>query len=276
MSPHQTPNPGREAQGYVRAFSTLGCPGLGLEGVLGLARAHAIPAVEVRVLEGSLDLPAYFAGRGDSPAAISAVVAASGVRVVALCTSLRLMDGSDADVDTFLDFAPWAEALGVPWLRVFDGGRSASGPELDRAAAVLARWRALRAARGWKTDIAVETHDALSGAAAIGRFRAAVPGVGILWDTHHTWANGGESPAVTWPAIRPGVVHMQVKDSRPADGGGRRYVLPGTGDFPMATLRAALGSGYTGAVSLEWERQWHPELPPLEEALLSASSRSWW
>jgi hypothetical protein len=44
----------------------------------------------------------------------------------------------------------------------------------------------------------------------------------------------------------------------------------------MAALREALGSGYAGAVSLEWERQWHPELPPLADALRSAAARSWW
>jgi hypothetical protein len=44
----------------------------------------------------------------------------------------------------------------------------------------------------------------------------------------------------------------------------------------MAALRAALGGSFSGAVSLEWERQWHPELPPLEDALRSAFDRSWW
>ncbi|MGG2474197.1 sugar phosphate isomerase/epimerase family protein, partial [Rhizobium sp. BR5] len=27
-------------------------------------------------------------------------------------------------------------------------------------------------------------------------------------------------------------------------------------------------------LSLEWERHWHPELPPLEDALMAA--RNWW
>jgi sugar phosphate isomerase/epimerase len=278
MPHHQTLNPGLAAAHYVRAFSTLGCPDLDLDGVLGLARAHGVPAVELRVLGGALDLPAYFSGRGDSAAALSSAIAASGVRVVALCTSLSLMDASDGDVEKFLEFAPWADAMGVPWLRVFDGGRDARPVELDRAAAVVARWRVLRAARGWGTDIMVETHDALSTGEAIGRFTAAVPGVRILWDTHHTWVGGGESPAYTWRSIHASVAHIHVKDSRLAGdaGRGRIYTLPGTGDFPMADLRGALGPGYTGAVSLEWERQWHPELPPLGEALLSASSRSWW
>jgi len=264
--------------GYVRSFSTLGCPELDLDGVLGLARAHGIAAVELRVLAGSLDLPAHFSGLGVPRAALASRIRAAGVRVVAFGTSLRLMDGTDADVEKFLEFVPWAEALGVPWLRVFDGGENARGAELDRAAAVIARWKELRASRRWTTDIMVETHDALLTAPAIGRFSRAVPSARILWDTHHTWRAGGENPADTWRDIRASVAHIHVKDSLPGEGPGRpnRYVLPGTGDFPMAALREALGSGYAGAVSLEWERQWHPELPPLADALRSAAARSWW
>jgi sugar phosphate isomerase/epimerase len=69
-----------------------------------------------------------------------------------------------------------------------------------------------------------------------------------------------------------------VKDSAPdlAPGAPTAYVLPGTGVFPMAALRAALAGGYSGPLSLEWERQWHPELPPLDLALRAAAERAWW
>jgi hypothetical protein len=33
---------------------------------------------------------------------------------------------------------------------------------------------------------------------------------------------------------------------------------------------------YANAVSLEWERQWHPDLPLLELALEAAANRGWW
>jgi len=44
----------------------------------------------------------------------------------------------------------------------------------------------------------------------------------------------------------------------------------------MAPLRAALQAGFGGAVSLEWERLWHPQLAPLDEALASATRLGWW
>ncbi len=40
-----------------------------------------------------------------------------------------------------LALAAWAEGLRVRWLRVFDGGRDASDPEIAAAVATLAWWR---------------------------------------------------------------------------------------------------------------------------------------
>ena len=125
----------------------------------------------------------------------------------------------------------------------------------------------------------IETHDSLWTAAAVGRLLTVVPDVAILWDSHHTWKKGGEDPVATWRAIRTRVVHVHVKDSVdvPSARHPFTYVLPGDGGFPIAPLLAALrGEGYAGLVSLEWERMWHPYLPPLDDALGAATVRRWW
>jgi len=264
--------------GYVRAFSTLGCPELTLDAVIALARKFGIAAIELRALGGSLDLPAYFSSLSTTPAALVAGMSGEGVYIAALGTDFRLIDGTEADRAKFLEFVPWAEALGVPRLRVFDGGSIAEGAELERAVATMHWWAALRAAQGWKTDIMIETHDALVTASAIGRFVRAVPDAAILWDTHQTWQKGREDPVATWQAIRTQVVHIHVKDSLPAahPPGSVRYALPGAGRFPMAALRRTLARTYKGPVSLEWEKRWHPELPTLEAALCAASEAAWW
>jgi sugar phosphate isomerase/epimerase len=41
----------------------------------------------------------------------------------------------------------------------------------------------------------------------------------------------------------------------------------------MSVLRR---DGYNGAISLEWEKMWHPYLPDLSEALGAASEQGWW
>ena len=126
----------------------------------------------------------------------------------------------------------------------------------------------------------IETHDVLLDAEKINRFVAAMPdrSVRLLWDAHHTWRKGVEHPSVTWPAVKPHVVHVHVKDSVGGPGGPLRfqYVLPGAGEFPMKLLRTTLAAEFTGTVSLEWEKLWHPELAPLDDALRSAAERHWW
>lgn len=259
-------------------LSSLGCPDFSLEHVLELAARHGIGAVELRTVGGTVDLQALFAQQYGTPEKLAAVVRASGVRVAALDASLHLACATAAEREQVVAFAPWAEALGVRWIRVFDGGKAATDAELAEAAETLRWWRALRGERGWKVDVMVETHDSLFTAAAIERFAGLVPDVAILWDSHHTWRKGGEDPLDTWPRIRARVVHIHVKDSIPVPSARHpfTYVLPGDGGFPLHPLLAALrADGYAGLVSLEWEKQWHPYLPPLEDALRVARERHW-
>ncbi|HEY1793971.1 MAG TPA: TIM barrel protein [Opitutaceae bacterium] len=261
-----------------RALSTLGCPQLSLDGVLALAGAHGVGAVELRTLEGTTDLPALFARHG-AEAVLRAQRAHPGVRVLVLSTSSKLARPGPDDRAALMAFAPWAEAMGVPWLRVFDGIGAADAGGVSGAAETVRWWQGLRREHGWKVDLLVETHDGLVTDEAINRFCSEAPGVRMLWDAHRTWRATGAEPQDLWPAIAGHVEHIHVKDSvaRPSGAFPYTYVLPGDGEFPMARLRDRLGrDGYAHAVSLEWERQWHPELPPLEEALRAAGDRAWW
>jgi sugar phosphate isomerase/epimerase len=263
---------------YRRAISTLGCPEFSLEQTLALAKLHRLDAVELRALAGTIDLPSLFTTAYGSPANLAEQMKDSRIPIVSLDTSLKLAANTAADREDFLRFLPWAEALGVRWLRVFDGGH-ASDPDIYQAmAASVQWWRALKKEHDWKANIMVETHDALFTTPAISHFLALVPGTAILWDAQHTWKKGGEDPLATWRAIRPHVVHVHVKDSvnRPQGKYSYTYVLPGEGEFPMAPLRQALQDEFTGTVSLEWEKLWHPYLAPLDDALTTAAKNNWW
>ena len=263
----------------LRCFSSLGCPEYSLDETLALAGKHGLPAVELRTLGGTTELPDYFRAQFGTPAELAQRLSRSTTRIVALDASLRLIGATGADREQLVALAAWAEPLGVRWLRVFDGGKQLDPAELANAAETLRWWQALRRERGWQTDLMVETHDSLLTSAAIGRFLAALPGTAILWDAHHTWRKGGEDPVATWRAIRSSVVHVHVKDSIPMPSARHpfTYVLPGDGGFPIAPLLAALkAEAFAGPVSLEWEKVWHPYLPSLDEALATATKRGWW
>lgn len=259
-------------------FSTLGCPDLTLEQAQALAAQHRFNVIEVRALAGTVDLPDYLARTYGAPEQLARRISGASVGIVAFDTSFKLIGGTAADREALRRFVPWAEAAGAKWLRVFDGGQSADATELAEAAATMKWWRELRAQHGWRTDLMVETHDSFFTATAVRRFLVVAPGTGILWDTHHTWKRGGEDPVVTWHGIKAHVVHVHVKDSvsRPSAKHLHTYVLPGTGEFPMKPLITVLRAEYAGAVSLEWEKAWHPYLPPLEEALAAAEKNHWW
>lgn len=262
---------------YLRAISTQGCPDFSLEAVFALAARHRVDALELRVLAGSLDLPAYFAQQFGTPERFGAAVRAQAARVLVLDTSWKLMGAAADERQKFLAFVPWAEAAGVPWLRVFDGG-DATAPALAEAAASVEWWRAERARHGWRCDLAIETHDSLLRAETLRAFDAVAPGTAIIWDSHHTWKKGGEDPLVTWAEVKTRAPLVHVKDSiaQPSARHPYTYVLPGDGEFPMAPLRAVLEREFSGHVCLEWEKIWHPYLPPLDDALRVAAERCWW
>jgi len=263
---------------YQRAFSTLGCAELSLAEAINLGARHDVDGVEVRALAGSLDVPAALTAEFGTPPEFARRVRDGRQRVVSLDTSLRLIGGTDGERAAFLKFVPWAEAAEVRWLRVFDGGHAADDMEIAAAVETLEWWGRLRAQHGWQVDVMVETHDSLFTAAKIRRLTDALPHVAVLWDAHHTWKRGGEDPVITWSAIAPRVVHVHVKDSvsRPSGQHPYTYVLPGTGEFPAAPLLARLRHEFSGPVSLEWERLWHPDLPTLDAALTAAAQCRWW
>jgi sugar phosphate isomerase/epimerase len=262
-----------------RAFSSLGCPELNLDETLALVLKHGLDGTELRSLGGTIELTDYLKAQFGTPAALAAHLGDKAKLILAFDTSLKLIGNTPADREKFLEFLPWAETLGVPRLRVFDGGTGLTDDALAQAAETVRWWQALRRERGWRADLMVETHDSLANAAAIRKFANAAPGCAVLWDSQHTWLKGGEDPLVTWPAIRDLAVHVHVKDSIdvPSAKHSWTYVLPGEGRFPIASLLAALRTDkFSGPVSLEWERMWHPYLQPLDVALATATKNRWW
>ena len=147
---------------------------------------------------------------------------------------------------------------GAPYVRVFGGGTWGQGladADFAQAAETVRWWRKERAARGWRTDMLLETHDAFSAAAPCAELmrRLDVP-VGVIWDSHHTWRLGGESPSESWSCLSAWVRHVHLKDSvdKPSARHPFTYVLPGrrpgaAGRDRQRVARTALhGLGFAG------------------------------
>jgi len=243
-------------------FSSMGQPELSFSEFEALAREFDMDFIELRSLEGSLDLPGCFKRRGK---------ALPSVPVRLLASSLQLAKVTPADLEEFFRFGDLAENLQTPYVRVFGGG-SFGDPVTDAmlhaAASTVETLRERIRREGWKFEILLETHSAFSSSRHCSALnRLLKEPLGILWDSHHTWKLAGEDFALSWNLLGPWVRHVHFKDSRTADGT-CHLVLPGEGNFPAAELLELLTrEGFRGGLALEWEKLWHPELPPLHDAL---------
>ena len=119
--------------------------------------------------------------------------------------------------------------------------------------------------------VAPESHDNWVRSAALAEILAQVPHPALraLWDFGNAFADG-EDPLDGLRAIGPWLGYVHVKDGVLQDGAWRLTQL-GQGQLPLKDiLRGLLALGYTGALTFEWERAFHPELEPAETAFPTA------
>jgi sugar phosphate isomerase/epimerase len=119
--------------------------------------------------------------------------------------------------------------------------------------------------------IAIETHDSFSASSVVAELLAMVDSrwVGALWDTHHPHRMG-DLPTEVYERLGPRVLHVQVKDARrsPSHKGGWQLVPMGEGEVRVREIIGLLAAGgYSGYISLEWEKYWHPEIEEAQIAL---------
>ena len=255
------------------SFSTLGCPKWPWTRILEQASALGYAAVELRGIEGEMELtkrPEFIGTRLDQSVKD---VAALNLKISDLGASSRMHEADpkvrEAQLDEGRRFIDLAHRLGVAYVRVFPD----KIPPGEAKPAVIARVvEGLRAlgehAKGSGVAVIMESHgDFTDGPSLLEILKgAAMPNVALLWDAHHTCVAGKEDPAATYKLIGTYVRHTHLKDSRP-DGTGIRYVLTGSGTVPVRETVAVLAKGgYRGYYGFEWEKAWHPEIEEPEVA----------
>lgn len=255
------------------AFTTLGAPAWSWTKVLDEAQRLGFGAIEVRGVDGEMDLPKAPVFAPAERAKTLADLEAHGLAICGLGSSVNLHDAKKlpdqlASGRAYIDLA---QALGVPYVRVFGDKIPAGTDEGAIIAQVAAGLDELgRYAEGRGVGVLIEAHGDFSDSRRLTAVmaRAHSPAVGILWDAHHPWRACGEPLQTTYAALKPWIRHIHVKDSRATADGNFRYCLTGEGEFPWDELwRILREDGYTGYISLEWEKRWHPELEEPEVAL---------
>jgi sugar phosphate isomerase/epimerase len=259
------------------AFSTLACPTWEWATVLDFAAAHGFAAIELRGLQGNLDLPSHPVFSKQQIQQTKREIRAHELRIACVSTS-AYMNESDAtkraeqlsDAERFIDLAA---SLNAPYVRVFGTNSDEEGlgvPGDSMRARIANSLNELGEYGGLhKVSVLIESHDHCVTSPVLSDIlrRADSPHVGLLWDAHHTFADGKEAPQFTVRQLGKWIRHTHLKDSLPA-GSERKYVLTGRGDVPIQRQVAALQKmGYPGFFCFEWEKVWHPDLTDPEIAV---------
>jgi sugar phosphate isomerase/epimerase len=117
--------------------------------------------------------------------------------------------------------------------------------------------------------VALETHDDFSRGTVVAQVLERVPNswLSVIWDVHHPYRMG-ESLEETWHHIGSRTAHVHIKDARRQPDGSWQLVLLGEGEVPCQQVINLLRQrGYSGYLSVEWEKKWHPEIEEPEIAL---------
>jgi len=257
---------------YRLAFSTLACPGWSWEEVVGRAVEYGYGGLELRGVEGEMDLPEARPFAGGRASSTRRQLEERGLSIVCLGTSCRF-DRPEGDLESLDEgrrHIELAAELGAPFIRVFGDGVPEGMTEGEAVSRVADGLLALgRHAEGTGVEVLIETHGDFSRSALLLEVlqQADHPNVGVLWDVHHPYRFLGEPVPETHGRLEGRVRHVHLKDSSPKDGG-FRYRLLGEGDVPVGeALRLLDDGGYGGWISFEWEKLWHPEIEDPEVAL---------
>jgi len=259
------------------AFSTLGCPAWEWKKILDFAQQHGFSAIELRGLQGSMDLPANPIFAADRIEQTKKEIMDHKLRIACVSSSANLyMDDPAkrekdlADARRFIDLA---SSLGAPYVRVFGGKAEtdkAPMPDLETKKRVAAGLHELGEYAGpKKVTVIIESHDHFTSSATLKDVLSAANSehVGLLWDAHHTFATSNEDPESTVKQLGQWIRHTHLKDST-GTGEDRKYVLTGRGNVPIERqIKALQGIGYKGFYCFEWEKVWHPDLLDPEIAI---------
>ena len=162
---------------------------------------------------------------------------------------------SDSAFEEFENAVNVALALRSPFIRI-----KASGSAIDFLT------KAIPLAESRRLTLLVETAGEYSSTKKIREMFEyfASDSLGALWDIHHTYREGGESPASSIAELGAYVRHVHIKDSTDVD----TYSLMGEGTLPINEFYDALRSiNYSGALALEWDPVWESDISSMDIVL---------
>ncbi len=255
------------------AFSTLACPSWSIRTVIEKAVEFGYDCIEWRGgVQGHIQ-PKMSAREQAVLRNMTKNAGLAALSITAYTSFVSpLAEERKSNVDELKRYSDLAAELGAPYVRAFLGELPANTdltePIYENISACLDVASVYAASVGVK--IAVEPHDDFTRSAVIAPvLDRSDSELRVIWDLGNTFA-AGEEPIDGFNLLKDRLAYVQVKDGMLSERGWQLCPV-GHGDVSLdRAFELLLSDGYEGALSVEWEYAWHPELDPPEIALPAA------
>lgn len=246
------------------SFSTLGCPQWNWRDILAIASDLGYDGIEVRGVERKrsiLDAEPFWEKNIEKTLED---LKRHKLSIPCLTSYCSLSNKSNINEITteIIGYIDIAARMGIPYVRVIGDDAPEAGENVDMDF-VFNRYKEMAEYAATKdVRVLLETNGVYANSDIMLEVmkRAANPGAGVLWDIHHPYRFYNESVEDTYKKLKEYICFVHVKDSVVIDNK-VKYGIIGTGDVPVEKcLELLKKDGFSGFVSLEWVKQWCPEL----------------
>lgn len=256
------------------SFSTLACPNWSIEKIIAKASEFGYDGIEWRGGPQGHVQPTMPTAQKTVLQEMLMDTELIAVAVTAYTSFVsHLAEEGQSNIDELRRYVDLAAELDAPYVRTFLGELPA-GTNLD-----VVMYEKISDCLNTAADyantvgvkIAVEPHDDFVRSSTIVPILNQVqhPALRVIWDIGNAFS-AGEDPEEGFELLKNRIAYVQVKDGK---GRGTEWQLCALGQGHVPLTRAfelLLAQGYEGALSVEWEYAWHPELDAPEIALPAA------
>lgn len=254
------------------AFTTLGNPDWSFDRTIDEASRLGFEAIEIRGIEGKMlahEITQFFPENIEET---QRKLIANNLKICGFGTSISFHDPDRFDFmiiegKTAIDVC---EYMGIPFIRVF-GDKIYEQTIRDEVIQRVIKGigELCSYASGKNVKVLFEVHgdfNTIENVMDVANGLKDSPEFGILWDIAHSDRSYGDDYEKFYAQIRPFISHVHIKDHS-RDDGKYNLCLVGKGDIPIRhIIRTLISDGYSGYMSLEWEKRWHPRLEEPEIA----------
>lgn len=263
-----------KTQAPLLSFSTLSCPKWTFQQVIQQAKAAQYSGIELRGIQGDLNLPAHPIFSSAQIASTKQQVVDANLKIVNLGSSanLHFLDPQKRknNLDEAKRFIELAHQLACPYIRVFPNDLPKEQSEQATIQAIIQGLVELGDfAKSSGVKVLLESHGKVIQADMLAHImqQANHSNVGLVWDFFNMWSVTKEPPAKVYQVLKKYIYHTHIKDAILTNTG-ETYTLLGEGNAPVKEALHALKEGnYTGFYSFEWEKLWHTEIGEPEIAI---------